>query len=153
VKSEPEVKKVVALTVLRKWNKQWRIMSHHAAKYSTGDLTGDAKAVSASNKRVAVSRRQPPLLSTQRGQALSGEDSGSGRKTKGGLSPSSSSSTSSNINIVPYTDSERAMIGNVKKLLDQPQFSSEGYHRQRRLGMGHGYTAQCDSYTLLSVFL
>ena len=41
----PAAKRVFATTVLRKFNKQWRVMIHHAGRFSSSPYTGDQKKI------------------------------------------------------------------------------------------------------------
>ena len=41
----PAPKRVFATTVLRKFNKQWRVMIHHAGRFSSSPYTGDQKKI------------------------------------------------------------------------------------------------------------
>jgi len=43
----PPPKRVLATTVLRKWNQQWRVVLHHAARFTTSPFTGDQIALTA----------------------------------------------------------------------------------------------------------
>ncbi len=40
---EDQFKTVLTTTILRKWNQQWRVMSHHASRISYSEFTGNAK--------------------------------------------------------------------------------------------------------------
>ena len=42
----PAPKRILATTVLRKWNQQWRIMIHHAVRFTSSPFTGDQLSLS-----------------------------------------------------------------------------------------------------------
>ena len=49
ISQTPPVKRVIATTVLRKFNRQWRILIHHAIKFKSSAYTGDQMLTTLNN--------------------------------------------------------------------------------------------------------
>ena len=75
-------KRVFATTVLRKFNQQWRVMIHHAARFSTSPYTGDQKKVStsASNNSGAVKQKRTSMSKLRDKILNDKENAGKGNK-------------------------------------------------------------------------
>ena len=65
-------KRVLATTVLRKWNQQWRVMVHHAVRFTSSPFTGDQLTLSmpkVSKRNQMLSSSTAVVTSKDRGKA------------------------------------------------------------------------------------
>jgi hypothetical protein len=70
----PAPRRVLATTVLRKWNQQWRVVLHHAARFTSSPYTGDAIDIPVSKLRRLSAGTTQQKESEKEKQKISKED-------------------------------------------------------------------------------
>jgi hypothetical protein len=61
-------KRVFATTVLRKFNQQWRVVIHHAARFTSSPYTGDQKKIPVQVQGVSGTSRGKKQIGTKIGE-------------------------------------------------------------------------------------
>lgn len=99
-------KLMLATTILRKWNKQWRIMSHHVAKFKSSPYTDDPLSV----KQAKTNRRK--LDSNSISSSISSSSSIASKRKKDKLLSSSAEELQA---LIKERGSELSSVSRVKK--------------------------------------
>lgn len=71
-------KRVFATTILRKFNQQWRVMVHHASRFSSSPYTGDQRKSSTSAMSANNASRLKKAGSTKTGERVEKDSAAKG---------------------------------------------------------------------------